>query len=1526
MKADDRFLFDERHYLRHPDLQQAKSNHASFDLLQHFLDQGSREGRSPSLLLNLHFVRYKLNRYLGIDVPLADTLQAFLDLPRAERFVPNPWFSPWSFRRLYGETCGGIGRLGDYELLEFYATHVRERAFSPNGLFSEERYREQYPGVAAAITRGEFGSGFLHFVYQGAEAGNANLPHFDRQGFRAAGQSEQDYVLGHHADLRSVVPWFDETFYLAVNDDVHYLKRREVIRSGLEHFLVVGFRERRVPHPALLDDMGRHRDGDAWSFGAAMPATIPRRIGIEQASRLLRHLAAPRSGLDRRRLTATVWQYVEPPPVAGTFDEPRYLGANRDVAQALAADPSGSAARHWRESGLEEQRFAPASNVFGTRTLTAEDVRSWRHGVNFFGPLSAPSGLGGAARGFVAALRAATVPVATHDVSGLIDPNLPLDLCAPDDLGYAINFFFLNPDRILPFVHRFGTAVFDRRANVGSWVWELASPRPEWRAILSAFDLILAPSDFCAASFASLTDRPVVTCPYVVDAAALQAERRKFRANRWLTRIEREKSTGRRIVLFIMDASSYVARKGVDVFLAMAARFEKERPGQCLFVVKRHSRDRSNIDYRAGGHALLVIDEVLSLPDLLQLKSLADVYVSPHRSEGFGLNVFESIVLDVPALVSRYGGGLDRLPDDYPYWIRGELAEVGRDMGPYRQHAVWFEPSLEAACAALAALLDARGRGARFRQIARAVRAELSLAAVGARLRQVLEQHAGLHAAPNGARARKLVESVPADESLDYPLAPVDGAAPLDQLPEVIAFSITPLFTVVTPTHDTDPAFLDDLHHDLVAQSFPGWEWCICDDGSTRPETIAKLREIRRADARVRIVFRQRSGGISAATNAAANLACGRYLVMVDHDDRLHTDLLNAYHDAIQRDGSRDVLYCDEDKLDLDGWRCEPFFKPDWSPEFVMSTMYVLHCLCVRKRMFLSLQGFRSEYDGAQDHDFVLRAAAAGATVHHVDRLLYHWRKTPASTATTSAAKPAATEAGRRAVAAYLRSLGLRGTVEHGRYTGSYRARPAISRGRVSLNILTACTPVRGEDRSYAEQFVRSILAHEPPVDCEIRVIVDEPRLAAAANLPKLDKRVRVVPFRRSGADFSFAEKANFAAATSACERIVLLNDDMEAVDADWLPALLEMLELPGVGVVGGRLLREDRTIQHAGIVFGIFGCCAHIFDGMMADKIGSNAFNSHVIRNYSAVTGALMAFRRPVFDAAGGFDTGFPIDYNDLDFCLRVIELGWRVVYTPFAELKHYESRSARRLQPDSLDTERFRARWGAVIARDPHYNPHLRRDGVAYEPPTAQPVAPAVSASATVRRRLIESFKAQGLVVGEEPELRIVVGNETVASRELGNSAYRFALPASGVDVRIVSRTFIPATVFGDSDDLRPLGVCITAMTLLNGEKAREIAIDDPALVEGFYPAEHHEAASWRWTNGDARLPASLLAGITPGSELEVRLLWRGYYWGRAEPDRAAAASTDGAAAPTNGVEPPARSRRKAPRRAPGAARQAV
>ncbi|HEX4262408.1 MAG TPA: glycosyltransferase, partial [Acetobacteraceae bacterium] len=230
-------------------------------------------------------------------------------------------------------------------------------------------------------------------------------------------------------------------------------------------------------------------------------------------------------------------------------------------------------------------------------------------------------------------------------------------------------------------------------------------------------------------------------------------------------------------------------------------------------------------------------------------------------------------------------------------------------------------------------------------------------------------------------------------------------------------------------------------------------------------------------------------------------------------------------------------------------------------------------------------------------------------------------------------------------------------------------------------------------------------------IDYEIRVIVDAGAEDAAAALPLLDERVSLVPYDRGRAPFNFAHKANAAVRGAEADRIVLLNDDMEALDGAWLGALLEMLEIPGVGIAGARLLYADDTVQHAGMVLGVLGAATHVLVNMPRRNMGYNLF-SHVVRNYSVVTGACMAFRKTIFDGLGGFDESYPLDFNDVDFCLKAGEAGWRVVYTPFAELRHFESRSAKRMSFDALDQHRLLRRWATIIGRDPFYNVNLRRD----------------------------------------------------------------------------------------------------------------------------------------------------------------------------------------------------------------------
>lgn len=1282
---------------------------------RHFANFGIKEGRAPSVFFEIGYVEAYVNRVEQRDVAAPDLMAFYADLPFAERFVPNRWFSPWAFRARYAGAFPELNGLADFDVLDFYLRHQRQHPLSPSGLFSEVAYRALYPDVAAKIAAGEVASGFMHFITKGQAEGRVGVPGY------GVGVPEQAslpraaaFLLGQVSTIRPVLWYFDEEFYLSVYRDADALKRQGRIRSGLEHFIVAGCAEGRLPHPLLLPVLDEE-PCDGWMFMARMAARQPpvkRTITMASACAARDLIEDQPGAAGRAEITAALWPFIERPAVRSKLDVARYFCVNPDLVHALKGDAQ-AAQQHWQSYGFFEGRPAPGTDVFSG--LKGGAAPASRHGVNFFGPLSSRSGLGNAARGYVAALRAAGIPLVCHDISVMLHGALPGDLFHDKALPYATNFLLLNADQVINFTRRYGADIFAGRFNVAAWVWELPAPLPAWRNTLAAFDLIIAPSRFTAESFALFTDTPVEVVPYVVDRAELRDAAAGGGHAHWGARLRRDKAKGKRIVLFVMDASSYTARKGLDVFERLANHCHATEPDRYVFVLKTHARDYSLTDAsRATGRHLFVIDGLIEFGELCYLKSLADVYVSPHRSEGFGLNIFESLLLGAPALCSDFAGPVDLLGADYPYLIPGGLTELGREMGPYRAEAVWFEPDFEMLLERFLAMFEAAPATV-LQPLVETLAEVLAPAAIGARLRGVLATHCGyLHddtgAAPGPAGTRR-------GEVYTFDTPDRNGQK-LFGMPELVAQSGRPFFSVITRTKDSEPAWLRQLYEDLITQSFPHWEWCIVDDGSTRPDTLATLRELRRRDARVQVHFGAQDG-MAAATNRAVLTASGEYVVMVDHADRVSRELLKTYRTWIGAKKIGVMIYCDEDKVDDAGLHSETYYKPDRSPEHLMSCMYMLHCLCVGKQVFLKLGGYRAEYAGSEDHDFALRVAGGGTPIWHVDACLYHWRLVPGAASTTAEGQGVAAEHGRLAVLEHCRRIGLVARVEHGLIPGTYRPRPALPEDTVCINIFTGCARIAGLSRpqTYVERFVRSILQQRPAQKFLLRIIVELDRASEIAHLEALSPDIEVVPYAWHTGTFNFAEKVNFAVHTQSSERIVLLNDDMLAVDNSWLEALLEMLEIPGVGVVGGRLVREDDSLQHAGIVLGVGGACAHLFVNAPSGEVGYNAY-PQVIRNYSAVTGAMLAFRRSTFDLAGGFDESFPIDYNDVDFCLNVGEAGLRVVYTPFASLIHYESRSAKRLAPDELDTSRFVRRWQSKIGRDPFYNVNLTRTGVLCEP----------------------------------------------------------------------------------------------------------------------------------------------------------------------------------------------------------------
>ena len=521
-----------------------------------------------------------------------------------------------------------------------------------------------------------------------------------------------------------------------------------------------------------------------------------------------------------------------------------------------------------------------------------------------------------------------------------------------------------------------------------------------------------------------------------------------------------------------------------------------------------------------------------------------------------------------------------------------------------------------------------------------------------------------------------------------------------------------PFISVLMPVFNTPPHVLDEAIQSVLAQTWPNWELCICDDASTSAETLAVLDSYRGADWRIKMRRSERNLHIAKATNAAAELATGAFVAFLDHDDLIEPKALEEIARCIESDPETDLIYTDEDKLEPDGSLSEPYLKPDWSPEHLHSVMYVLHFMAVRKSLYLSLGGVDDAYSGAQDYDLALRATRLARKVVHIPKVLYHWRKIPGSAAQVVDAKPEALRSGRRALQDHVCSIAPATRVEDGLLPGTHRVRwPLDADDPVTLLILTAPSRRNVEGRGnilLVENFIDSIVAKTTYRAFELLVVASND-LPAAVRRKIAAANGRVVDYRYQGT-FNFSAKMNFALGHVRTEDVILLNDDLEVISPDWIEALLEQARRPEIGAAGARLLFADGRLQHAGIVLGVNGSAAHAFYGLGRDEVGCHGM-THIVRNYSAVTGAVLATRLSILRQVGLLDTEMRVDFNDIDLCLKIGAAGYRIVYTPYAELYHFEGQSLRRSAQDERDTAAFLERWGDAVSRDPYYHPRLPR-----------------------------------------------------------------------------------------------------------------------------------------------------------------------------------------------------------------------
>jgi GT2 family glycosyltransferase len=520
-----------------------------------------------------------------------------------------------------------------------------------------------------------------------------------------------------------------------------------------------------------------------------------------------------------------------------------------------------------------------------------------------------------------------------------------------------------------------------------------------------------------------------------------------------------------------------------------------------------------------------------------------------------------------------------------------------------------------------------------------------------------------------------------------------------------------PRFSIVTPVYETPPRVLSDMLESVITQSFGDWQLCLVDDASPSPHVRTMLERAASLDPRIEVRFRAENGGIVAASNDALAMADGEFIVLLDHDDELHPDALHHVHQALIATPDADYLYTDEDKIDEWGAHSGPFFKPDWSPERLRTQMYTCHLSVLRRSLVEEVGGFDPECEGSQDWDLVLKVTEKARRVIHVPRVLYHWRMISTSAAGGGeAAKPWAFEAGTRAVQAHCERIGLQAKVERDlEVPGVYHLRPALAdRPKVSIVIPTRGTvrEIRFEPKVLVHHCVRSILEESTYDDYEIIVVYDSDITEdVITDLRKFDSdKLKLIEWDRP---FSFSGKINVGALHASGEQLLLLNDDMEVATPDWLERMVMYCSLPDIGAVGGRLLWEDGRLQHVGVHFegGLPGHLYHGFDR----EYGGYSNVVKVANDLLAVTGACLMTPRDLFWEVGGLSNRFPVNYNDVDYCLKLRTLGKRVVYDPDLIMYHFES-SSRDTDVEDWEKERLLDRWSGMTAVDPSSNPHLR------------------------------------------------------------------------------------------------------------------------------------------------------------------------------------------------------------------------
>lgn len=519
-----------------------------------------------------------------------------------------------------------------------------------------------------------------------------------------------------------------------------------------------------------------------------------------------------------------------------------------------------------------------------------------------------------------------------------------------------------------------------------------------------------------------------------------------------------------------------------------------------------------------------------------------------------------------------------------------------------------------------------------------------------------------------------------------------------------------PLISIVVPIYNTPKNFLEEMIESVTNQTYSNWELCLADGGS-KEETKNLLDKYSKENKKIKVTYLEQNKGISGNTNAAIEIAEGDYIALLDHDDLLTPDALYEVVKAINIYDQPDFIYTDEDKIDETGKHLfDPHFKSDYAPDTLRSYNYITHFAVFSKSLLDKIGYFNSECDGSQDYDIILRATEQANKVIHIPKILYHWRTHMNSVALNPESKRYAYEAAKVALKNHLERIGLQGKVEDGQFLGSYK----INYDIVDTPMVSIIIPNK-DHKEDLEKCINSILKKSMYKNLEIIIVENNSETEEIKEYyQSLERYSRIKVVKWEGT-FNYSAINNFGAQHAQGQYFILLNNDTEVINPLWIEEMLMYCQREDVGVVGAKLYYPDDTIQHGGVVIGLAGSAGHIHHGTLKEEYGYFG-RATIVQNLNAVTAACLMIKRTVFKEIKGLDENYTVAFNDVDMCLRVRELGYLIVFNPYAELYHYESKS-RGIEDTEEKMNRFsqeeallKKRWREVfIQGDGYYNKNL-------------------------------------------------------------------------------------------------------------------------------------------------------------------------------------------------------------------------